>query len=150
MPSRKRTCIGRTKPSRVEKLTKDLYCILHQQKSSNISGLSEELLLESGTLMDSVEIGHGGVLIKHLNVVSQDEESEASSLPIDCKAYITDNAYSGSASIPVHTTNKGINFPNVDDEKIEKVTGQAAQVHTKRFLLIFSNYYKTTWCLHEK
>ncbi|CAB4279428.1 unnamed protein product [Prunus armeniaca] len=37
VPSRKRTCIGRPKPSPVEKLTKDLYTILHEQQSSSIT-----------------------------------------------------------------------------------------------------------------
>lgn len=135
MPSRKRTCVGRPKPSPVEKLTKDLYCILHEQQLSNISALSEEeLLLESGTLMDPVEIGHGGVLIKHLNVVAQDEESEASSLPIDCRAHITENAYSGPASILVNAANTRISCPHMVSEKVGKHTGKAAQDHTIRFL----------------
>ncbi|KAI8530284.1 hypothetical protein RHMOL_Rhmol11G0044700 [Rhododendron molle] len=65
VPSRKRTCVGRPKPSPVEKLTKDLYTILHEQ-SSHFSGSSEEdLLFESNTPMVSVEIGHGSVLIRH-------------------------------------------------------------------------------------
>ncbi|RWR87339.1 GATA transcription factor 26-like protein [Cinnamomum micranthum f. kanehirae] len=133
VPSRKRTCVGRPKPSAVEKLTKDLYCMLHEQQLSNISALSEEeLLLESGTLMDSVEIGHGGILIKHLNVVAQDEESEASSLPIDCRAHITENAYSGPASILVNAANKRISYPHMVSEKVGMHTGQAAQDHTIR------------------
>eukprot|EP00268_Persea_americana_P027584 TRINITY_DN2694_c0_g1_i3.p1 TRINITY_DN2694_c0_g1~~TRINITY_DN2694_c0_g1_i3.p1 ORF type:complete len:534 (-),score=116.96 TRINITY_DN2694_c0_g1_i3:481-2082(-) len=133
VPSRKRTCVGRPKPSPVEKLTKDLYCILHEQQLSNISALSEEeLLLESGTLMDPVEIGHGGVLIKHLNVVAQDEESEASSLPIDCRAHITENAYSGPASILVNAADTRISCPHMVSEKVGKHTGKAAQDHTIR------------------
>ncbi|XVF10913.1 hypothetical protein REPUB_Repub07fG0224400 [Reevesia pubescens] len=81
VPSKKRTCINRPKPSSVEKLTKDLYTILHEQQSSYFSGSSEEdLLLESETPMVSVEIGHGSVLIRHPSSIAREEESEASSL----------------------------------------------------------------------
>ncbi|RWR81006.1 zinc finger protein [Cinnamomum micranthum f. kanehirae] len=115
----------------------DLYSILHQQQSSCLTGsLEEDLLFETGTLMDSVEIGHGGVLIKHLNVVARDEESVASSLPIDSKEYITMNTYSRSAFLPAPIANKGISTPKIGNEKVKRfaATGpqQAAQEHTKR------------------
>ncbi|KHG02963.1 GATA transcription factor 26 -like protein [Gossypium arboreum] len=60
VPSKKRTCVNRPKPSSVEKLTKDLYTILHEQQSSYFSGSSEEdLLLESETPMGIKFLGHG-------------------------------------------------------------------------------------------
>lgn len=146
MPSRKRTCVGRPKSSSVEKLTKDLYSILHQQQSSCLTGsLEEDLLFETGTLMNSVEIGHGGVLIKHLNVVARDEESEASSFPIDSKEYITNDTYSRSAFLPAPIANKGISSPKIGNEKVKRfaATGpqEAAQEHTKRSLALFLSVY---------
>nr|DAD47653.1 TPA_asm: hypothetical protein HUJ06_017590 [Nelumbo nucifera] len=125
VPSRKRTCVSRPKPSPVEKLTKDLCSILHeQQASSYFSGSSEEdLLFESETPMVSVEIGHGSVLIKHPGSVTREEESEASSLSMDNKPYTVNEAYSGSASILIHS-NKGICFPTLGNEKLKKSTGQ--------------------------
>lgn len=88
MPSRKRTCVTRPKPSPVEKLTKDLYTIWHEQQSSYLSASSEEeLLLDSDKPMVSVEIGHGSVLIRHPSSIALDEESEASSLSIDNKQH---------------------------------------------------------------
>ncbi|XP_058104080.1 GATA transcription factor 26-like [Magnolia sinica] len=134
VPSKKRTCVSRPKQSPVEKLTKDLYCILHeQQQSSYLSGSSEEdLLFESGTPMVSVEIGHGSVLIRHPNTAAREEESEASSLPVDSKAHIVNEAYSAPTSLPVHTESKGINFSNVGTEKFKRLMGQGEQEHMKR------------------
>ncbi|KAL7111328.1 hypothetical protein ACP275_05G080700 [Erythranthe tilingii] len=89
VPSRKRTCVSRSKPSSVEKLTRDLFTILHEQQSSCLSGCSEEeqiLLLESDKPMESVEFGHGSVLIRHpssILLANGEEESEASSLSFD-------------------------------------------------------------------
>ncbi|KAH6829933.1 hypothetical protein C2S53_018704 [Perilla frutescens var. hirtella] len=89
VPSRKRTCVSRPKPSPVEVLTKDLYTLWYEQQSSCLSGSSEEdLLFESDKPMVSVEIGHGSVLIRHPNSVIREEESEASSLSVDNKQYI--------------------------------------------------------------
>ncbi|KAL3834979.1 hypothetical protein ACJIZ3_009715 [Penstemon smallii] len=86
VPSKKRTCVTRTKPSSFEKLTKDLYTIWHEQQSSCLSGSSEEdLLLETDKPMVSVEFGHGSVLIRHPSSIARDEESEASSLSVDQK-----------------------------------------------------------------
>ncbi|XP_057810110.1 GATA transcription factor 26 isoform X2 [Salvia miltiorrhiza] len=88
VPSRKRTCVARPKPSPVEVLTKDLYTLWYEQQSSCLSGSSEEdLLLESDKPMVSVEIGHGSVLIRHPSSVFREEESEASSLSVDNKQY---------------------------------------------------------------
>ncbi|KAK8916771.1 GATA transcription factor 26 [Platanthera zijinensis] len=79
--SKKRSLI-RSKPSSVEKLTKDLYSIWHEQQSSNLSGISDDdLLFESELIMGSDEIGHGGVLLGNPWPKVAEEESEASSLP---------------------------------------------------------------------
>lgn len=96
MPSRKRTCLSRPKHSSVEKLTKELQSILDkQQQSFNVSMSSEEdVLLQSGTLMDSFEIGHGGFLLKYSNFQEQEEESEASFFSIDKKVQSTSDTYS--------------------------------------------------------
>ncbi|XP_019156191.1 PREDICTED: GATA transcription factor 26-like [Ipomoea nil] len=118
VPSRKRTCLGRPKPSSVEKLTKDLYTILHEQQSSYLSGSSEEdLLFESDRPMVSVEIGHGSVLIRHPSSIGREEESEASSLSVDYKQHSLNESY-------LRFSNKGANAPNVGSERIKKPTGQ--------------------------
>ncbi|KAL5973824.1 hypothetical protein ACLOJK_030482 [Asimina triloba] len=135
VPSKKRTCVGRPKQSSVEKLTKDLNYILHeQQQSSYFSGSSEEdLLFESDTPLVSVEIGHGSVLIRHPNSMVRDEESEASSLPIDGRTHhIVNDVFSVSTSLPVNTENKGIKFSNVDNENFKKPTEHGERDHTKR------------------
>ncbi|CAA2974796.1 GATA transcription factor 26-like [Olea europaea subsp. europaea] len=125
VPSRKRTCISRSKPSPVEKLTKDLYTILHEQQSSCFSGSSEEdLLLESDKPMVSVEIGHGSVLIRHPSSIAKEEESEASSLSIDNKPQPTNEAYSWSMTPPVHSDDKLVNYPSREIEKVNKLAGQ--------------------------
>lgn len=128
MPSRKRTCVNRAKASSVEKLTKDLCTILHEQQSSYISGSSEEdLLFDSETPMVSVEIGHGSVLIRHPSAIAREEESEASSLSVDNKSYVVNEAYSRCGTLPVNTNNKGINFPNPGIEKMKKPAGVGMQ-----------------------
>ncbi|KAJ4952576.1 hypothetical protein NE237_029408 [Protea cynaroides] len=140
VPSRKRTCVNRPKPSPVEKLTKDLCSILHeQQASSNFSGSSEEdLIFESDTPMVSVEIGHGGVLIKHPSFAAREEESEASSLSVDNKPNPLNEVYSASASLPVHYDDNSITFPSISNEKMKKSTGQGIrQEHTKRDKSLF-------------
>ncbi|XP_039060384.1 GATA transcription factor 26-like isoform X1 [Hibiscus syriacus] len=112
VPSKKRTCVNRPKPSPVEKLTKDLYTILHEQRqSSYFSGSSEEdLLLESETPMVSVEIGHGSVLIGHPSSIAREGESEASSLSFDNKQYSMNEAYSHSSNFPSYSDRKSIKF----------------------------------------
>lgn len=82
--------------------------------------------------MDSDEIGHGGVLIKNPNMVTRDEESEASSLPIDSKTYIANDTYSGSTPLPVNTANKGMSFPDIGSEEVKKPKGYVAQESTER------------------
>ncbi|XVF52532.1 hypothetical protein PTKIN_Ptkin05aG0026000 [Pterospermum kingtungense] len=118
VPSKKRTCVNRPKPSPVEKLTKDLYTILHEQQSSYFSGSSEEdLLLESETPMVSVEIGHGSVLIRHPSSIAREEESEASSLSVENKQYLVNEAYSHSSCVPAYNDSKGIKFSGHGIEK---------------------------------
>lgn len=124
VPSKKRTCVGRPKQSSVEKLTKDLYTILHEQQCSYWSGSSEEdLLLESDKPMVSVEIGHGSVLIRHPSSLGREEESEASSLSVDNKHHSSNEAYSQLITPSVHI-NKGVNSSNLVTERAKKPTGQ--------------------------
>ncbi|KAD6453420.1 hypothetical protein E3N88_08125 [Mikania micrantha] len=106
VPSRKRTCFNRLKQSSVEKLTKDLHTILHEQQSYFSGSSEEDLIFESDTPMVSVEIGHGSVLIRHPNSTAREEESEASSLSVDTK----NEAYSRFTTLPVYNANKGGNF----------------------------------------
>ncbi|CAL5429591.1 unnamed protein product [Camellia sinensis] len=128
VPSRKRTCFNRPKPSSVEKLAKDLHTILHEQQSSHFSGSSEEdLLYESNTPMVSVEIGHGSVLIRHPSSIGREEDSEASSLSVDNKPHPASEAYSHLTALPVHIDNKGANFPSLEIERIKKPNGQGMQ-----------------------
>ncbi|KAL5748386.1 hypothetical protein ACOSP7_025424 [Xanthoceras sorbifolium] len=133
VPSRKRTCVNRSKPSPVEKLTKDLYTILHEQQSSYFSGSSEEdLLFESETPMVSVEIGHGSVLIRHPSSIAREEESEASSLSVENKQY-SNEAYSRSVTLPVYNDNNTVNFSSCGINKAKSPYGQGMQqVQLKR------------------
>ncbi|KAI9173904.1 hypothetical protein LWI28_008530 [Acer negundo] len=128
VPSRKRTCVSRPKPSPVEKLTKDLYTILHEQQSSYFSGSSEEdLLFESETPMVSVEIGHGSVLIRHPSSIAREEESEASSLSVENKQYSANEAYSRSMTRPVHNDYNTVNFSSSAINKAKNPFGQGMQ-----------------------
>ncbi|XP_074329293.1 GATA transcription factor 26 isoform X2 [Apium graveolens] len=120
VPSRKRTCVNHPKQSSVEKLTKDLYTILHEQQSY-LSGSSEEdLLFDSDTPMVSVEIGHGSVLIRHPSTIAPEEESEASSLSIENKHQAINEAYSQLSSLPVHTSSKGVQISTPGVESTNK------------------------------
>nr|POF20348.1 gata transcription factor 26 [Quercus suber] len=134
VPSRKRTCVSRPKQSPVEKLTKDLYTILHEQQSSYFSASSEDdLLFESETPMVSVEIGHGSVLIRHPSSIVREEESEASSLSVENKQFPSNEAYSHYSITSVHNGSKGVNFPSAGVEKIKNHAGQGMQPeHLKR------------------
>ncbi|URE04277.1 GATA transcription factor 26 [Musa troglodytarum] len=130
VPSKRRTFVTRPKPSPVEKLTKDLCSILHEEQASNLSITSEDdLLYESLTPFDSSEIGYGGVLIKHPNSKSVEEESEASSLPVD-KSYLHNGGYTGS-SFPVNIEGKGTSFLNSGTGTMKSTT-QLAQENVKR------------------
>lgn len=109
---------------------------MHEQQSSNLSATSEEdLVYQNETPMGSFEIGYGSVLIRHPNSKSIEEESEASSIPVNNKSYNTDEAYSGSATYPVHSESKGANVSlNAGSEKAKKCLAQAAQENAKRCL----------------
>ncbi|KAL8539895.1 hypothetical protein ACS0TY_001483 [Phlomoides rotata] len=129
VPSRKRTCVARSKPSPVEKLTKDLYTLWHEQQSSCFSGSSEEdLLLDSHKPMVSVEIGHGSVLIRHPSSIAREEESEASSLSFDNKQ---NNLNSWQMSFNGLMEDTGANSLNIGNERIKKHQA-AVQEQTKR------------------
>ncbi|URD87653.1 GATA transcription factor 26 [Musa troglodytarum] len=133
VPSKKRTFTTRPKPS-VEKLTKDLYSILHEEQSSNLSRISDDdLLYESGTPLGSFEIGYGGVLIRHPNSKSVEEESEASSFPV-YKSCITNEDFSGSASLSVNTKSKKRNLNSGTDPT--KSTAPVTQENPKRDLIL--------------
>ncbi|KAF6135440.1 hypothetical protein GIB67_027314 [Kingdonia uniflora] len=119
VPSRKRTCVSRTKPSSVEMLTKDLCSILHEQQSLYFSGTEDELLFENDTPMVSVEIGHGSVLMKHPNLVAR-EESEASSFSIESKRNTVNDVYLGSTSHHVYIDSGCVNFPCARNDKFKK------------------------------
>ncbi|XP_059657660.1 GATA transcription factor 26-like isoform X2 [Cornus florida] len=128
VPSRKRTCVGRPKTSPFEKLTKDLYTILHEEKSSYFSESSEnDLLFESDTPMVSVEIGHGSVLIRHPSSIAREDESEVSSLSVNNKPLPANEAYSRLTILPVNVDNKGANFQHTGIEEIKKPTKQGMQ-----------------------
>ncbi|XP_042405830.1 GATA transcription factor 26-like isoform X1 [Zingiber officinale] len=93
IPSKKRSFVTRPKLS-VEKLIKELYSIWHEEQASNLSINSEDDLLYScSTPLGSIEIGYGSVLIKTASSKSVEEESEASSFPVD-KSYNTNYALS--------------------------------------------------------
>ncbi|KAH7668603.1 Zinc finger NHR/GATA-type protein [Dioscorea alata] len=99
VPSRKRACIPRPKPSSVEKLRRDLYSIMCEQQSSNISEITDsDLLYENENLSASAEIGHGGVLIRLPNSEVVEEESEASSFPINDKLYNENKVHTSDIS----------------------------------------------------
>ena len=112
MPSRKRTCVGRSKSTAVEKLTQDLYTILREQQSYFSGSSEEDLLFDNETPMVSVEIGHGSVLIRHPSSITREEESEASSISVDNKQFTVNEVYSEPSILPVHyeADNKTVNF----------------------------------------
>ncbi|KAK6146396.1 hypothetical protein DH2020_020265 [Rehmannia glutinosa] len=130
VPSRKRTCVTRPKPSPVEKLTKDLYTIWHEQQSSCLSASSEEeLLLESDKPMVSVEIGHGSVLIRHPSSIAREEESEASSLSIDNKRHTLSSQLVGFPGLIEDT---GANLSSRGIEKIQKPANPGTEQERNR------------------
>ncbi|XP_060213618.1 GATA transcription factor 26 isoform X1 [Lycium barbarum] len=129
VPSKKRTCISRSKQSSVEKLTKDLCTILHEQQSSYLSGSSEDdLLFESDRPMVSVEIGHGSVLIRHPNSIGREEESEASSLSVDKKRHYVKEAYSRLSTPPVNIS-RGVYLSNLGTERTKKPNSPGMEQH---------------------
>ncbi|XP_042375951.1 GATA transcription factor 26-like [Zingiber officinale] len=132
----KKTFVTRPKLS-VEKLTKELYSIWHEQQASNLSRTSEDdLLYSSITPLGSFEIGYGSVLIKNTNSKTIDDESEASSFPVD-KSFFTNEAYSDSAFLPIDTKNKGIVTPGADTVKS---TLQMVHANAKRAKVMYNKF----------
>lgn len=128
VPSRKRTCVTRAKQSSVEKLTKDLYTILHEQASHLSVSSEEDLLYESEAPMVSVEIGHGSVLIRHPSSFAREEESEASSLSVENKLCRADDGYSTPASMLLLNDSKSMSRSSLGTEKFRKLNGQIMQL----------------------
>ncbi|KHN34894.1 GATA transcription factor 26 [Glycine soja] len=142
VPSKKRTCVGRSKPSSVEKLTKDLCTILHEQQSYFSASSEEDLLFESDTPMVSVEIGHGSVLIRHPSYIAREEESEASSLSVDNKQCPMSEAYSCSGGILMHNDSSRLKSSSLEVEKIGNSTGQGVlQEQLKRHAFVHSLWH---------
>ena len=139
VPSKKRTCAGRPKPSPVEKLTKDLCTILHEQQSCFSVSSEDDLLFESEAPMVSVEIGHGSILIRHPSSIAREEESEASSLSVDNKQCLMSEAYSCSGSIPMHSDCSGMN----SSQGVEKVRNSAGKIMQQEQLQrhVFLHYF---------
>lgn len=119
--------MGRPKTSSVEKLTKDLCTILHEQQSYFSASSEEDLLFESETPMVSVEIGHGSILIRHPSSIAREEESEASSLSFDNKQYPMSEAYSCSGAILMHNESSRVNFSSQGVEKVRNSDVQGMQ-----------------------
>ncbi|KAJ6828356.1 GATA transcription factor 26-like [Iris pallida] len=132
VPSKKRTCVIRPKPSSVEKLTKDLCSIYHEQQASHRSSIEEDLLYDSPIPTGSFEIGNGSVLLRYPNPKTVEEESEASSLPRDNRSYVTYETYSGSASFPLHSESKGAGLSVAGVGTLKKSAAYEAQEHAKR------------------
>lgn len=131
MPSKKRTFVSRPKPSPVEKLTKDLYFILHEEQASNLTITSEDdLLYDSATPFDSSEIGYGGILIKRPHSKSIEEESEACSFALD-KSHGNNEGYSGgSAHFLVTDERNGrtlLNYGNGKMKSSEEISHENAK-----------------------
>ena len=127
VPSRKRTCVVRTKQSPIEKLTRDLRTILREQ-ASHLSVSSEELLYENEAPMVSVEIGHGSVLIRHPSSIAREEESEASSISVDNKFCRTDEGYSNPVSMLKVNDSKSVINACSGVEKAKKLNGHLIQL----------------------
>lgn len=152
VPSKKRTCVGRPKQSSVEKLTKDLYTILHEQQSYFSASSEEDLLFESETPMVSVEIGHGSVLIRHPSYIAREEESEASSLSVDNKQCPASEAYSCSGATPAYNDYSSMNFPPQGVQKIRSSAGQGIQQEQlkRQVLPTLADFYEYTYLVRSK
>ncbi|KAE8778093.1 GATA transcription factor 28 [Hordeum vulgare] len=142
VPSRKRSCVTRPKPSPVEELVEDLNSILQEEKLYCLSAGSteEDLLYHSETPVGSFEIGYGSVLLRYPNSKSVEEESEANSVPADSKSYITSESYSGSASFIAHSEIKGASNSNAASEKL-KWSPKQTHDSAKRDELHYSNQH---------
>ncbi|XP_020217403.1 GATA transcription factor 26 [Cajanus cajan] len=136
VPSKKRTCVGRPKPSSVEKLTKDLCTILHEQQSYFSASSEDDLLFECETPMVSVEIGHGSVLIRHPSYIAPEEESEASSLSVDNKQCPMSEAYSYFGAILMHNDSSHMKSSTVEVEKIKNSTVKSDKSQHERVQIL--------------
>ncbi|KAI4311624.1 hypothetical protein MLD38_036505 [Melastoma candidum] len=132
LPSRKRSCVIRSKPSAVEKLTKDLYTILQEQQSSCFSGSTEEdLLLECDTPM---EMGHGSALIIHPSSIGREEESEASSLSINNKRHKINDVDSRAMTPVVHNKDTKLStFPRMEKMKVPSQENEQGYFRREKF-----------------
>lgn len=158
MPSRKRSCVTRPKPSPVEKLVKDLNSIMHEQQLRYCSGSSEDdLLYHSEIPMGSVEIGSGSVLLRHSNLKSLEEGSEASSIPADNKSYVTSGSltsesYSGSAPFVVRTGNMAAINLNAAIARPKRsplhIEDNAKRYYACGVLIIVNLYFRTGFILY--
>lgn len=105
IPSKKRTCMFRQRPSSLENLTKSVQVSQGQDLSYLSSSSEDDLLYECKDQMVAPEIGLGGVFIRQPHSATREEESEASSLLIDNKGYskfdVSTQAYSGIVETPV-------------------------------------------------
>ncbi|KAM3391891.1 hypothetical protein ACQJBY_013176 [Aegilops geniculata] len=142
VPSRKRSCVSRPKPSALEALVDDLNSIMHEEQLYCLSAGSteEDLLYHSETPAGSFEIGYGSVLLRHPNTKSEEEESEANSVPADTKSYITSESYSGCASFIAHSEIKGASNSNAASEKL-KWSPMQAHDSASRDELHYSNQH---------
>ncbi|GLJ39429.1 hypothetical protein SUGI_0805380 [Cryptomeria japonica] len=101
VPSKKRTCMFRQRPSSLEKLTKSMQHISQEQESSSLSSSSEEnVLFECKASFDGAEIGLGSVFMRQQHSVLIEEESEASSLLIENKGYSTFDVLTDNIVLP--------------------------------------------------
>ncbi|KAF7019698.1 unnamed protein product [Triticum aestivum] len=121
VPSRKKSCIGRRKPSTVEALAEDLNSIMHEEQLCpgsavrTIPGSSDEdlLIYHVDTPASCFEIGYGSMLLRHPN-----SGSEANSVPAHSKSYVTSQSYSGPASFTLHSGSNGASNSNAASEKL--------------------------------
>ncbi|KAH9320428.1 hypothetical protein KI387_015067, partial [Taxus chinensis] len=123
IPSRKRTCMYRKRPSSLEKLTKGLRYILHEQDTSYLSLCSEDVLFACKPPMVTAEIGLGSVFIRQPKSTICEEESEASSLLVENK-YNTfgfvNQADSGVAASSTQLQNEDGSLPGREKEKLKQ------------------------------
>ncbi|GMH12117.1 hypothetical protein Nepgr_013958 [Nepenthes gracilis] len=135
-PSRKRTKVTRRKPSSVEKLTIDFYNILPKQKSSYLSGSSENLVLENETPMESVEIEPSCVCIRHLSTLTQEVEYEIRTIANDYKVLTVNRMYLYSG-LPFRDENS--NNVNMFGLRIDKI--KRNKCHPKRLQIIWNHNF---------
>uniref|UniRef100_A0A453DM84 Uncharacterized protein n=1 Tax=Aegilops tauschii subsp. strangulata TaxID=200361 RepID=A0A453DM84_AEGTS len=126
--------------SALEALVDDLNSIMHEEQLYCLSAGSteEDLLYHSETPAGSFEIGYGSVLLRHPNTKSEEEESEANSVPADTKSYITSESYSGCASFIPHSEIKGASNSNAASEKLKWSPMQTHDSARRYFTLLLA------------